>query len=68
MVESRWDIGTPKLDSWSVRATWSPSPNWAVSLSHGFLKEPEITHLGETERRTIIAASYANRRLAATVA
>jgi hypothetical protein len=66
--ESRWDIEAPKLDSWSVRATWSPSPKWAVSLSHGFLREPEVTHHGENEHRTIVAASYADRRLAATVA
>jgi len=66
--ESRWDIATPTRDSWSLRATWSPSPNWAVSRSHGLLKRPEVTHPGENERRTIVAASYANRRLAATVA
>ena len=23
--QSRWDIETPKLDSWSVRASWNPS-------------------------------------------
>jgi hypothetical protein len=66
--ESRWDIETPRLDSWSVRATWTPSPNWAVSLSHGFLKEPEAQHPGENERRTVAAVSYADRRLAATIA
>jgi hypothetical protein len=66
--ESRWDIETPKLDSWSVRATWTPSPNWAVSLSHGYLKEPEVTHPGENERRTIGAVSYADTQLAATIA
>ncbi len=66
--ESRWDIETPRIDSWSVRATWTPSPNWAVSLSHGFLKEPEATHRGENQRRTIAAVSYADSRLAATMA
>ncbi|MEP6784218.1 MAG: hypothetical protein ABI898_00590 [Sphingomonadales bacterium] len=66
--ESRWDIETPKLDSWSVRATWMPSPNWAVSLSHGFLKDAEATHPGENERRTIGAVHYADQRLAVTAA
>ncbi|MCH3755866.1 hypothetical protein LZC13_09605, partial [Campylobacter coli] len=28
--EHRWDIETPRLDSWSVRGTWTPSPFWAV--------------------------------------
>jgi hypothetical protein len=66
--ERRWNIETPRLDSWSVRATWTPSPNWAVSLSHGYLKEPEVTHPGEDEQRTVGAVAYADRRLAATVA
>jgi hypothetical protein len=66
--ESRWDIETPRLDSWSVRATWTPSPNWAVSVSHGFLKDPEAAHPGENEHRTIGAVHYADRRLAVTAA
>ncbi len=66
--ESRWDIETPKLDSWSVRATWTPSPNWAASLSHGFLKDAEATHPGENETRTIGAVHYADKRLAVTAA
>lgn len=66
--ESRWDIETPKLDSWSVRATWTPSLNWAVSLSHGFLKDSEATHPGENEHRTIGAIHYADKRLAVTAA
>ena len=66
--EARWDIETPKLDSWSVRATWTPSPNWAVSLSHGFIKEPETTHPGESERRTIGTIAYADTRLSVTAA
>jgi hypothetical protein len=66
--ERRWNIETFRLDSWSVRATWTPSPNWAVSLSHGNLKEPEVTHPGEDEQRTVGAVAYADRRLAATVA
>ena len=33
--EQRWDIETPALDSWSVRATMDPSPRWAMQVSHG---------------------------------
>ena len=29
--ERRWNIETPRLDSWSVRATLSPSPRWAIA-------------------------------------
>ncbi len=46
--ENRWDIETPRLDSWSVRATLTPSPNWAMQVSHGRLKEPEALHPGKT--------------------
>lgn len=66
--EERWGFDTPRLDSWSVRATWTPSPNWAVSVSHGFLKDPEATHPGENENRTIGAVHYADKRLAVTAA
>ena len=65
--EARYDIESPKLDSWSVRATYNPSPNWALSLSHGVLKNPEPIHPGN-ERRTIASASYAADRLSVTAA
>ncbi len=28
--ERRWNIETPRLDSWSVRATWNPTPRWSA--------------------------------------
>ncbi len=58
--EHRWDIETPKLDSWSVRATLTPSPNWALQVSHGRLKEPEPLHPGEDEARTTASVHYAS--------
>lgn len=63
--EERWDIETPKLDSWSVRATWSPTPNWTAQVSHGRLKEPEALHAGEDERRTTASVHYASGGLSA---
>jgi hypothetical protein len=66
--ERRWNIETPKLDSWSVRATWNPSPNWALQVSHGFLKDPEELHPGENEHRTTASAHYATSKLSATLA
>ena len=57
--ERRWGIDTPRLDSWSVRATWSPTPNWTAQISHGRLKEPEPLHPGEDERRTTASVHYA---------
>lgn len=58
--ERRWNIETPKLDSWSVRATWTPIAQWAVQASYGQLKEPEALHPGEDEHRTTVSAHYNN--------
>jgi len=58
--EYRWDIETPKLDSWSVRATWTPSPSWALQASYGQIKEPEALHPGEDEHRTTVSVHYDN--------
>ncbi len=51
-----------------MRGAWTPSPNWALSLSHGFLKSPEVLHPRDNERRTVAAVHYADRRLAVTAA
>ena len=66
--ENRWDIETPKLDSWSARFTWLPSPNWAVQVSHGRLKSPEAAHPGEDEARTTASVQYSYGRLSAMLA
>ena len=66
--ERRWALETPKLDSWSVRATWTPSPHWAAQVSHGRLKSPEETHPGEDERRTTASLHYARGGVTTTLA
>ncbi|EJL26132.1 hypothetical protein PMI02_03088 [Novosphingobium sp. AP12] len=58
--EDRWDIETPRLDSWSVRATWTPNPRWAVQASYGQIHEPEALHPGEDEHRFTASAHYAD--------
>lgn len=64
--EHRWDIESPRLDSWSVRGTWTPSPFLAVQVSHGRLDSPEQQHPGEDEARTTASISYARGGLALT--
>ncbi len=67
--ERRWNIEKPRFDSWSVRATLTPSPQWALQLSHGQLKQPEASHADEDERRTTASVHYANGKgLAAMLA
>lgn len=67
--ENRWDIETPRLDSWSIRGTLTPSPNWAAQVSHGRLAQPEALHPGQDEARTTASLHYNNGNgLAATAA
>ena len=67
--EDRWDIEEPRLDSWSVRATLTPSPNGALQVSHGRLEQPEALHPGEDEARSTASVHYnSGHGLAATAA
>jgi hypothetical protein len=66
--EERWGIESPKLDSWSARATWTPSPAWVIELSHGRLESPEALHGQEDEARTVASVHYAKGGLATTFA
>jgi hypothetical protein len=66
--EYRYDIDAPKLDSWSVRATWMPSAAFSAEVSYGQLRSPEVLHPEEDERRLIASASYSAHGLDATVA
>jgi hypothetical protein len=59
--ERRWNIEKPRFDSWSVRATWNPSSNWALQASTGRLKQPEfLIHPDEDEQRSTASVHYAN--------
>lgn len=66
--ERRWNIETPKLDSWSVRASYAPSDKWLLQVSHGRLKEPERLHGNEDEGRTTASVQYGDGRLSAMLA
>jgi hypothetical protein len=56
--EHRWDFDRIKLDSYSGRLTYNPSPNWSLQGSYGWLKSPEELHPDETRRRSTISATY----------
>jgi hypothetical protein len=66
--EFRWNIETPKLDSWSVRGTWNPSPAWSAQVSYGHLKSPEELEPTTNEGRFTTSVSYARGGLSATAA
>ncbi|RXZ66702.1 hypothetical protein ETX26_05590 [Pelagerythrobacter rhizovicinus] len=60
--EYRWNIESPKLDSWSVRASFAPSPTWLLQASYGQIDEPEELHGGEDEHRTTASVHYNDGR------
>lgn len=68
--ERRWNIEKPRLDSWALRASWSPTPAWSAQISHGFIKQPEfLIHPDENEHRTTASLGYADGKgLAVTAA
>ena len=66
--ERRWGIETPKLDSWSVRATLDPTDRVSAQVSYGRLHSPEELHPGDDEGRFTASAHYATDRLTTTIA
>jgi len=57
--ENRYNFDKPRFDSWSGRLSYNPSKNWALQVSHGFLKSPEELHADENVNRTTASATYA---------
>ena len=50
--ENREDIEMGKLDSWSGRIWFTPTPNWAMQFSYGHLVHPEAIEPGNLRRMT----------------
>lgn len=60
--QNRDDIESPKMDSWSLRISWNPSPDWAFQVSRGHLNSPEQLEPEVDTDRTTASAIY-NRSL-----
>lgn len=56
--ENRYNFDKPLFDSWSGRLSYNPSRNWALQVSHGFIKSPEALHKDEDVNRTTASAVY----------
>src|SRR6478735_4643405 len=56
--ENRYNLDKPGFDSWSGRLSFNPSKNWALQVSHGYIKSPEALHPGENIHRTTASAEY----------
>jgi hypothetical protein len=50
--ENRYNFDKPTFDSWSGRLSYNPTPNWALQVSHGAIKSPELLHPKEDVNRT----------------
>jgi hypothetical protein len=66
--EHRWDIETPRFDSWAVRASFTPDARFAFQASYAELDEPESLHPGEDEHRFTASAQYSGGALSAMAA
>lgn len=56
--EKRYNFDKPRFDSWSGRLSFNPDNNWALQISHGFIKSPEALHSDEDISRTTASATY----------
>lgn len=56
--EFRWNIESPKLDSWSARASFAPSADWLLQASYAQIESPEQLHPDENENRTTASVQY----------
>lgn len=59
--QDRYDIESPSFDSWSVRASWNPSPAWALQASYADVASPEQLSPGEDETKTSFSALHTRR-------
>ena len=56
--ENRYNLDKPRFDSWSSRVSFNPSKNWALQVSHGYIKSPEALHPDENVNRTTASVEY----------
>jgi hypothetical protein len=59
--ERRYDIETGALDSTSLRASWNPTPNWALQVSWADIVSPEQLEADIDEERVSASAIYTDR-------
>lgn len=68
--EDRKDIEMGKLDSWSGRVWFTPTPDWSMQFSYGHLVHPEVLGPGNLKRMTASIShnrAWTNGNLATSV-
>ncbi|MEP6594995.1 MAG: hypothetical protein ABJA71_03570 [Ginsengibacter sp.] len=56
--EDRYDFDKARFDSWSGRLSFNPTNKWALQISHGFVKSPEVLNPDEDIHRTTASAIF----------
>ena len=56
--KDRWDIESPKLDSYSTRLSYNPTVNWSFQVSYGDIDSPEQLHPDVDTKRYTASAAY----------
>lgn len=56
--QHRYDFDHPRFDSWSVRGSWNPTPDWSLQVSRGHLVSPEQLTPEVNQDRTTTSATY----------
>ncbi|MFL6254073.1 MAG: hypothetical protein ACJ74T_03550, partial [Pyrinomonadaceae bacterium] len=56
--ENRYDFDAHKWNSRSARLSFTPNKNWALQVSHGFLRSPEAQEPDADVRRTTASVQY----------
>lgn len=59
--QHRYDIEAPKLDSYSMRATWNPTKELSMQVSWGHLASPEALEPETDENRLTASATYTTK-------
>jgi hypothetical protein len=54
----RYDIESPKFDSYAFRASYNPASNWAFQASFGRLRSPEQLEPNVAQERSTASAIY----------
>ena len=57
----RWDIESPKFDSYSGRVTFNPTQDWSLQASYGHLVAPEQLEPAVNTGRFTASASFNHR-------
>ena len=56
--QNRYDIETGPMKSWSIRASWNPTANWALQASFARLESPEALEPDVNDNRVSASVIY----------